>query len=175
MSNILHNNSDGWVSLAILENNIPKLDTRPLRWFNDFGNPLSKEEIIDLGYYGVKYQQYSFNSELEKVVENPIEDAIIDHANHEITITYSIIPLTKQELSDKVRIQRNILLQESDVLVYPDLWEDMDDHKKSVIKEYRKNLRDLTIQQGFPHEITWPSLEGIAEPKSSGQGVIFEE
>lgn len=168
MHNILHDNPDGWVSLAIIENGIPKIDTRPINWLNNDGNPLSKEEIISLGYYGVKKQPYSFDSEKEKIIENSIEEAIINEENHELTITYSIIPLTIDELSILVRTKRDKLLQDSDILVFVDRWENWEDSKKILIKEYRQNLRDIPNQENFPNDVIWPSSIGIYDQTDIG-------
>lgn len=172
MHNILHNNPDGWVSLAIIENGIPKIDTRPINWLNNEGNPLNKEEIISLGYYGVKKQPYSVDYEKEKVIENPIEEAIINEENHELTITYNITPLSINELSSLVRTKRDKLLQDSDVLVFADRWENWEESKKTLIKEYRQNLRDIPDQENFPNDVIWPSFSEIYDQTGVGNPSI---
>lgn len=174
MYNILYDNPDGWISLAILEDGVPKIDTRPINWLNDSGNPLTKEEIINLGYYGVKQQPYSFDSEKEKVIQNPLEEAIIDEENHEITVTYNVVPLSIDELSALVRSKRDQLLLQSDVLVFSDRWEKWDESKKTLIKEYRQSLRDIPDQGNFPYQVDWPSSDGIYGPNNGAEGVISE-
>lgn len=61
--------------------------------------------------------------------------------------------LADQELSeaDLVRKQRNLLLAECD-------WTQLLDSPadKQAWAKYRQDLRDITKQAGFPHEINWP-------------------
>jgi len=161
MDHILFNNPDEWVSLAIIENGIPKLDTRPLTWLNENGNPLSKEEIISLGYYGVKNQPYSFDPETEKVIELPIEEAIIDEDSKEVTRQFQVVPLSFNELTIFNRQKRNHLIQLTDVLVFPDLWESYDNTRRETIRAYRQALRDVPQQPDFPYTINWPSDQGV--------------
>lgn len=57
------------------------------------------------------------------------------------------------ELSSNIRKQRDILLGQSD-------WtqgSDVPDNIKNAWVQYRQQLRDLTLQPGFPAEITWPT------------------
>jgi len=164
MNHILFDNPDGWVSLAVLENGIPKLDTRPLTWFNEQGNPLSKEEILSLGYYGVKNAPYTFDPEKEKVIELPIESAVIDEQNKEITRQFEVVPLSLNELTAFNRQKRNHLIQLTDVLVFPDLWESYDDTRRETIRAYRQALRDVPQQPDFPYTINWPSDEWVFGP-----------
>lgn len=55
------------------------------------------------------------------------------------------------ELSISVRQQRNSLLNESD-------WTQVLDApvNRTAWAQYRQQLRDVTSQPGFPHEVTWP-------------------
>jgi hypothetical protein len=55
-------------------------------------------------------------------------------------------------LSDMVRRDRNTKLSESDWTQVPDAPVD-----QAAWKTYRQALRDITSQQGFPHEVTWPT------------------
>ena len=56
-----------------------------------------------------------------------------------------------QTIASSVRQQRDKLLQESD-------WTQLSDSPidKKIWKEYRQALRDITLQDGFPHNIVWP-------------------
>jgi hypothetical protein len=147
-----------WISLAIIENGVPRYDTTPLNWLNSEGNHLSKEEIISLGYYGVISQQITFDPEKEKVIENELNIADIDEENHTITKTYTITPFDFQELSFFVRQKRNDLLEKTDVLTLSDRWESYDDMTRESIRNYRENLRNIPDQENFPYDVTWPIL-----------------
>jgi hypothetical protein len=58
---------------------------------------------------------------------------------------------TKEEIASEVRAKRNDLLATSD-------WTRLDDApvNKSAWAVYRKSLRDITLQAGFPENIIWP-------------------
>ena len=51
----------------------------------------------------------------------------------------------------KQRMERNILLAETDYAALPDTAEMSD-----AMKTYRQALRDVPSQEGFPSDITWP-------------------
>jgi len=74
---------------------------------------------------------------------------------------------TKQELQaeveektamqwDSIRSKRNILLQESDVFVVSDRWEQMSSETKKAWSEYRKALRDLPQNVTNSFDVIWP-------------------
>ena len=54
----------------------------------------------------------------------------------------------------RARVKRSQLLNESDYLMMPDYPLGT---KKSAWETYRKSLRDLPEQAGFPNTITWPT------------------
>ena len=57
------------------------------------------------------------------------------------------------DLSDSVRQQRDVLIAQSD-------WTQLDDspYKGDVAwLTYRQELRDITLQQGFPESVVWPT------------------
>jgi hypothetical protein len=56
------------------------------------------------------------------------------------------------------RVQRNSLLQQSDLLVLPDLWASYTTEKQTAISTYRQALRDLPENQTDPDNIVWPTL-----------------
>jgi hypothetical protein len=74
---------------------------------------------------------------------------------------YEVQPLTSEEVVERlniktteVRSQRNQLLAESD-------WTQGKDIPNAVSEPwavYRQLLRDVTNQQGFPYQVTWPVL-----------------
>ena len=62
---------------------------------------------------------------------------------------------TDEELAQQIRAKRNGLLNQTDYLMMPDY--PISDDKRKLIEEYRRALRDITEQDGFPRTITWPN------------------
>lgn len=63
------------------------------------------------------------------------------------------------ELADAVRSKRNSLLAETDYLLMHDYPIDEENLKK--VKEYRQQLRDITKQDRFPKDVTFPDFPKI--------------
>lgn len=158
----LDNIDPTWVSLAIIDEGVPRYDTSPLFWFNKDGLPLSKQELFDLGYYGVISEEINYDPDKEKIIENQLDISTLDEANRTLTKTYNVVPFSAHELSLMERHRRNVLLENTDSLVLVDRWESYDDIKKENIRTYRQLLRDVPSQENFPYNIDWPVLN-IAE------------
>lgn len=56
-----------------------------------------------------------------------------------------------EELALKVRKERD------DLLASTDWWAVQDRTMTEAERQYRQALRDITTQQGFPHEVEWPT------------------
>lgn len=61
------------------------------------------------------------------------------------------------ELADEVRQKRDELLVETDKYLLEDF--PISEEQKEKYKTYRNELRKIPEQQGFPYEVSWPSLE----------------
>lgn len=57
-------------------------------------------------------------------------------------------------VAEEVRSERNKLLSNTDYLVQPDY--KLSKEEKKEVRDYRTELRDLTNQEGFPHNVVWP-------------------
>lgn len=57
-------------------------------------------------------------------------------------------------LKNNINIRRNFLLAESDWVVLPDA--PFTEEQKNTWKVYRQELRDITIQEGYPENVEWP-------------------
>jgi len=68
-------------------------------------------------------------------------------------------PPTDEQLAEEVRIERDNLLNESDWSQLPDVPSGI----QTQYKQYRQALRDVTEQEGFPKDVTWPE-----HPKQKG-------
>jgi hypothetical protein len=62
-------------------------------------------------------------------------------------------PPSDEEVAAAVRVERNRLLAESDWTQLPDVPEAV----RLSWAIYRQALRDIPEQEGFPHNVTWPS------------------
>lgn len=58
--------------------------------------------------------------------------------------------LTEEQVAEQVRTQRNVLLEESDIMAISDRITDS-------WRTYRQALRDIPAQAGFPTSVTWPT------------------
>lgn len=78
-----------------------------------------------------------------------------------------IIPFTEKEEIEKaksdleyewetIKVKRNRLLTESDILVLPDRWASYTPEKQKVISNYRQALRDLPQTITDPYKVNWP-------------------
>lgn len=56
--------------------------------------------------------------------------------------------------SNMIRLERNKLLEETDKYMVIDSI--LSDNEMKEMKEYRKSLRDITLQKNFPSDIKWP-------------------
>ena len=73
----------------------------------------------------------------------------------------SYIPPTQAELDAEqmqvVRVKRDALLRESDILVFPDRWETYTTERQAEISQYRQALRDLPENITDPFNVIWPT------------------
>ena len=68
-------------------------------------------------------------------------------------------PIDKQ-YAENIRNRRNDLIKESD-------WRAVSDRKlEPEWKEYRQALRDISEQEGFPHDVEWP-----VDPDGKSEGM----
>ena len=56
--------------------------------------------------------------------------------------------------SEGIRTQRDKLLEETDWVVIKA--KETGTNLSAAFKDYRQALRDITLQDGFPHNVTWP-------------------
>lgn len=58
--------------------------------------------------------------------------------------------------ADMVRRKRDSLISGTDYYILPDYPSTSDGIE--AVKQYRQELRDITLQSGFPRNVQWPSL-----------------
>lgn len=69
---------------------------------------------------------------------------------------FSAPPPNPKREAAAARNQRDALLAESDIAVYPDRWARMIPEQQTAWSNYRQALRDISMQDGFPLQINWP-------------------
>lgn len=127
--------------------------------------------------YNYKGKQYDWLSDIRKVIWN--EDRIVfgewnDETKEHFGVTEVEIPepevppyvLPDEELANRIRIERDEKLKETDFFVMPDYPSDPSDLEE--VKTYRQALRDVTKQSTFPKEVTWPELPRVLQKGTSG-------
>lgn len=88
-----------------------------------------------------------YNSLIEKVLDG---DFIEDKDGNWIQ-EYKIESLPKEQIENNIRNQRNYLIQETD-------WTALSDVTMTpAMAIYRQSLRDVTLQEGFPTNVIWPT------------------
>lgn len=91
-----------------------------------------------------------------------INSGYILKKNHEPTL---------DELASQVRTERDRRISETDWYMMPDY--PTDPETLELVKNYRKALRDITLQSGFPRDVEWPVMPkvfsgGTERPTSLG-------
>lgn len=120
---------------------------------------LSDDEIKQYGWLPV--ETISDEKEIQESVEYVIEENVVkeiittrDKTQEEIEAENQ----TQLELKwHSVRFKRNNLLNESDLSIVSDKWEQMDSDTKVLWSNYRKQLRDIPQVYSNPDDVIWPS------------------
>lgn len=63
-----------------------------------------------------------------------------------------------EERWSQIRIQRDEILKQSDLLVLIDKWELLTEEQKQEIRNYRQALRDVPQAFESPEDVVWPQL-----------------
>lgn len=118
--------------------------------FNQFD--YSEYDIIE--YVDSEFPEY--NPEVERIVEGtPLLEGDTWKQNW---VTEPLSEEEKQKILDdkifSIRAQRNLKLTESDWTQSND--SPLSDESKLAWAQYRQELRDITSQEGYPHNVTWP-------------------
>lgn len=121
-----------------------------------FPAEISNEDLASYGVYPVGYMPApEFDPATQKMVVSSTPSLVDGSWN----LTKTIVNLTSDEVASynsvkarEVRNTRNSLLQQTD-------WAALSDTTMSAeMTTYRQALRDVPAQEGFPHNITWPTF-----------------
>lgn len=66
---------------------------------------------------------------------------------------------TEDQWAEMVRRKRDSLISGTDYYILPDYPSTTDGIE--AVKQYRQELRDITLQSGFPRNVQWPSLPSV--------------
>lgn len=77
-------------------------------------------------------------------------EKVVTETDTEINVTWEVKDKSVSQLAQQVRIRRNELLQMTDS------WGYSDREMTPEMVQYRKALRDVPSQEGFPTSIVWP-------------------
>ena len=67
--------------------------------------------------------------------------------------------MPQEEVATQVRAERDRRLAETDWYMMPDY--PADPETLEIVKSYRKALRDITLQSGFPRDVEWPVMPKV--------------
>lgn len=134
--------------------------------YQDTKENFLKDYGIEIPYDDIDYNKYTENFLLNKnidgypnsICENILKNIDILLENKSKREYVEPTPPTDEELATQIRARRNSLLDATDYLMMPDY--PISDDNRKLIEEYRQELRDITEQEGFPRNVTFPELEG---------------
>lgn len=120
--------------------------------------------------YEYKGKQYDWLSDIRKDIwetDRVVFGAWDDLVKEQFGVTEVMIPdpvtppyePTDEELARQVRYERNRKLEETDWYMMPDY--PADPETLEIVKNYRKALRDITLQSGFPRDVKWPVVPKV--------------
>lgn len=75
-------------------------------------------------------------------------------------------PVSLEVLAESVRSERDRKIAETDWYMMPDYPTDPD--TLEAVKSYRKALRDITLQSGFPRDVEWPVIPKVFSGNTEG-------
>lgn len=127
--------------------------------------------------YKYKGNQYDCLGNIRKVIWN--EDRMVfgewdeETKKHfgvtEVNIPEPEVPPyvpTDEELAERIRRDRDEKLEETDWYMMPDY--PADPETLELVKNYRKALRDITLQSGFPRDVKWPVVPRVFSENTEG-------
>ena len=120
--------------------------------------------------YEYKGKQYDWLSDIRKDIwetDRVVFGAWDDLVKEQFGVTEVDVPEpevppyvpTDEELARQVRDERDRKLEETDWYMMPDY--PADPGTLEIVKNYRKALRDITLQSGFPRDVKWPVVPKV--------------
>jgi len=112
-----------------------------------FGALLERDGINDVNYLAEGLLEIEAPWSIEEMDAFKVVDGVV------------IFYTPDDVAANRVRYTRdNLLLTEVDPLVSNTLrWADLTAEKQALWTQYRRDLLDITAQEGFPQDVTWPT------------------
>jgi hypothetical protein len=112
-----------------------------------FPDQMTNETLASFDVYPVKQTS-------EPVLDSKTHShsVTVEAVDGEWTQVWQVVELPRDQAESNVRGHRNRLLKESDWTQVADAPVD-----QAAWAAYRQALRDVTAQEGFPHNVTWPT------------------
>jgi len=108
-------------------------------------------DIDLLASYSVYPVLSSKQPEHDATVQVLVRDSIPYKSVEGWVVSYTVENKPQEQAEAKVRSKREWLLAETD-------WTALSDNTMTTaMAEYRQALRDVTSQEGFPYNVTWPT------------------
>lgn len=107
--------------------------------------------------------QTARNRELREIIQKVCEGSEthrVKRVGSDNDWAVELIPeKTVEEIAAEVRAKRDGLIAQTDYLMTPDY--PIDAESLAAVKEYRRALRDVPQQEGFPTDVVWPELPAV--------------
>lgn len=120
--------------------------------------PVNGPSLEFITEHSIKYiNHWKPHSKLEKLVH--INELYIE--NDEV-YDVKVINKTEEDLAQELEIAASQVRAERTRLLMTTDWsqgKDIPDEISSKYTSYRQLLRDITLQSGFPHNVTYPSID----------------
>lgn len=128
-----------------------------------FNNITDEDELRLYGFYPFVDSEYEGTLELGQILDKTY--VLVDN---QVVPSFSVRSTTSFEIElaeRKIRNTRDSKLTKSDWTQLPD--NNLNDLAKAAWKKYRQELRNISDQENFPWEVTWPT-----EPVEPYTGII---
>lgn len=123
-----------------------------------FPSRFSEFDFTDYGVVEVVSTEVpSYNPDIERVIEGT--PTLKDDVWEQVWVIEPLSTEEQQQILDNkaasIRAQRDRLLTETDWVVIKA--KETGTNLSASFKEYRQALRDITLQEGFPNNVIWPT------------------
>ena len=125
--------------------------------YTSFTNPLNPEDLVEFGVVQVTQSPQPAHDETVEYLQETTPVFVNDTFSQQ----WAVVPYSEEYLSTaesrqavSVRLSRDEALKASDWTQLAD--SPLSDADKAAWATYRQELRDITEQEGFPNDITWP-------------------
>lgn len=119
--------------------------------------------VMTVWFNNEQYQNMPYGINLSVPDESTVYREIVEkYENGEfVPESYVEPPVDPDVVARNVRRERDNLISVTDYLIMSDY--PISDEDREAVKAYRQALRDITKQDGFPHDVVWPDKPEVAK------------